>query len=92
MIDVHPEAKTHYKIGDRVFGSAQGCYAEKLSCHPNMALPIPDNLSFEQAAGLFITYPTSYAALAVRAKLQKGKPLTSPFGYLSHRRSLGPMP
>ncbi|KAG0229054.1 hypothetical protein BGW42_001823 [Actinomortierella wolfii] len=73
VIDVHPEAKTHYKVGDRVFGSAQGCYAEKLSCHPNMALPIPDNLSYEQAAGLFITYPTSYAALAVRAKLQKGE-------------------
>ncbi|KAF9972827.1 hypothetical protein BGZ73_003994 [Actinomortierella ambigua] len=71
VVDVHPEAKTHYKVGDRVFGTAQGCYAEKLSCNPNMALPIPDNLSFEQAAGLFITYPTSYAALAVRAKLKK---------------------
>lgn len=29
-------------------------------------------MSFEEAAGLSITYPTSYAALVIRAKLQKG--------------------
>ncbi|KAF9584136.1 hypothetical protein BGW38_007460 [Lunasporangiospora selenospora] len=70
ITQIHPETKTPYKVGDRVFGSTQGCYAEKLACSPKNILPVPDNLSFEQAAGLFITYPTSYAALAVRAKLQ----------------------
>ncbi|KAG0364410.1 hypothetical protein BGZ54_007547 [Gamsiella multidivaricata] len=70
---IHPDAKTPYKVGDRVFGSTQGCYAEKLVCNPKTLLPIPDNLSFEQASGLFITYPTSYVALAVRAQLKAGE-------------------
>ncbi|KAG0246230.1 hypothetical protein BGX31_003695 [Mortierella sp. GBA43] len=70
---IHPETKTPYKVGSRVFGSTQGCYAEKLVCTAKSILPIPDNLSFEQAAGLFITYPTSYVALAVRAQLKAGE-------------------
>ncbi|KAF9379803.1 hypothetical protein CPC16_010582, partial [Podila verticillata] len=61
---LHPETKSAFKVGDRVFGSTQGCYAEKICCNPKSFLPIPANLSFEQAAGLFITYPTSYVALA----------------------------
>ncbi|KAG0348171.1 hypothetical protein BG004_005827 [Podila humilis] len=70
---VHADAKSPFKVGDRVFGSTQGCYAEKLCCNPKTLLPIPKNLSFEQAAGLFITYPTSYVALAVRAQLKAGE-------------------
>ncbi|KAF8931065.1 alcohol dehydrogenase [Dissophora ornata] len=70
---IHPDAKTPYKVGDRVFGSTQGCYTEKLSCSPKSLLPIPKNLSFEQASGLFITYPTSYVALKMRAELKAGE-------------------
>ncbi|KAG0054102.1 hypothetical protein BGZ83_011986 [Gryganskiella cystojenkinii] len=70
---IHPETKGHFKVGDRVFGSTQGCYAEKLACNAKTVLPIPDNLSFAQAAGLFITYPTSYAALVERAQLKSGE-------------------
>ncbi|KAF9946113.1 hypothetical protein BGZ72_000669 [Mortierella alpina] len=73
ITQIHPEAKTTYKVGDRVFGSTQGCYAEKLCCNPKTLLPIPANLSFEQASGLFITYPTSYVALAIRAQLKAGE-------------------
>ncbi|KAF9560232.1 hypothetical protein EC968_006270 [Mortierella alpina] len=73
ITQIHPDAKTTHKVGDRVFGSTQGCYAEKLSCSPKALLPIPDNLSFEQASGLFITYPTSYVALAIRAQLKAGE-------------------
>ncbi|KAF8945405.1 hypothetical protein BGZ47_002696 [Haplosporangium gracile] len=71
ITQIHPETKTPYKIGDRVFGSTQGCYAEKLTVSAKNLLPIPDNISFEQAAGLFITYPTSYVALAIRAQLKE---------------------
>ena len=35
---------------DRVFGSAQGAYAECIAANPATLLPMPDNLSFEQAA------------------------------------------
>ena len=34
---------------------------------------MPPQMSFEEAAGIFITFPTSYAALALRAKLQPGE-------------------
>ncbi|KAF9115188.1 hypothetical protein BGX27_008666 [Mortierella sp. AM989] len=73
ITQIHPETKTTYKVGDRVFGSTQGCYAEKLVCEPKSILEIPKNLSFEQASGLFITYPTSYVALTERANLKKGE-------------------
>ncbi|KAG0326099.1 hypothetical protein BGZ99_010154 [Dissophora globulifera] len=73
ITEIHPEAKTTFKVGDRVFGSTQGCYAEKIACSPKGLLPIPKNISFEQASGLFITYPTSYGALAVRAQLKAGE-------------------
>lgn len=34
---------------------------------------MPKNFTFEQAAGLFITYPTSYSALVLRANLKAGE-------------------
>jgi len=62
-----------YKPGDRVFGSAQGAYGERVIASPVDVLPLPDTLSFDQGAGLFLTYPTSYEALVGRAKLQAGE-------------------
>ncbi len=55
----------------RVFGQAQGTYAESVSAPHWTLLEMPDTISFEQAAGLYVTWPTSYAALHLRAKLQK---------------------
>lgn len=37
-----------------------------------MLLPIPEGWSFEDAAGLFVTAPTSYGGLVHRAKVQSG--------------------
>lgn len=62
-----------FKKGDRVFGSTQGAFAEKAVVQEMTCFPIPKGMSYEQAAGLFVTYPTSYAALALRAKLQPGE-------------------
>lgn len=36
-------------------------------------IEVPENLSDEASAGVFITYPTSYAALVQRAQLQEGE-------------------
>jgi NADPH2:quinone reductase len=46
---------------------AAGVVPEKL------AMPIPDGLDFEQAAGFTITYSTSYHALCQHARLQEGE-------------------
>ncbi|KAG8747168.1 Cytosolic Fe-S cluster assembly factor nar1 [Ceratobasidium sp. 414] len=59
-----------FKPGDRVFGSAQGTYAERVAAKWDSLHPIPAGFSFEQAAGLFVTWPTSYEALVGRAQLQ----------------------
>jgi len=61
-----------YKPGDRVFGSGNG-FAEQVVVEAGKCIRIPSKLSFEEAAGLYITYPTSYAALVLRAKLQPGE-------------------
>ncbi|CAG8535948.1 10012_t:CDS:2 [Ambispora gerdemannii] len=74
IIKIHPETKNRkLKIGDRVFGQARGTYAERVAVQATNLHPILDGMSFEDAAGLFITYPTSYAALVLRAQLKRNE-------------------
>jgi len=40
-----------YKPGDRVFGTAQGCFADKVAAKWQSVNPLPDNLTFDQGAG-----------------------------------------
>jgi NADPH2:quinone reductase len=61
-----------YKSGDKVFGASQGGYATHVVCQEEKLKPVPDGWSFFDAAGLFVTAPTSYAALVVRAGIKKG--------------------
>ncbi|KAF3907613.1 Zeta-crystallin [Arthrobotrys entomopaga] len=62
-----------YKIGDRVFGATQGSYATKICTTEDFLHKIPDTWSFEDAAGLYVTVPTSYAALTIRANVKEGE-------------------
>ncbi|RPB20813.1 NAD(P)-binding protein [Terfezia boudieri ATCC MYA-4762] len=64
---------TRFQPGDRVFGAAQGAYAELISCPGASLLPVPNGWSFEDAAGMYVTAPTSYAALVTRAKILPGE-------------------
>ncbi|PGH16931.1 hypothetical protein AJ80_04999 [Polytolypa hystricis UAMH7299] len=61
-----------FKVGDRVFGGTQGAYATHILAEEGALLPIPEGWSFEDAAGLFVTAPTSYGGLVTRANVQKG--------------------
>jgi len=61
------------KPGDRVFGAAQGAYADKVAVKWRALLPLPANMSYDQGAGLFVTWPTSYEALVGRAELKPGE-------------------
>jgi NADPH2:quinone reductase len=67
-----PETSS-FRPGDRVFGSNQGSYAEKTIALLPTLHRIPRGWSFRDAAGLSVTAPTSYAALVLRAKLQRGE-------------------
>lgn len=65
-------------IGDRVLATPQlpqGGLAEWVVVPVNAVFPIPDSLSFNEAAALFITYQTAYFALHRSAKLQAGEVL-----------------
>jgi NADPH:quinone reductase len=67
---------TRFKVGDRVIaGTTTGAFAEKAVGHELTVFPIPGSLSFEQAAGITITYFTSYYALKQRAQLKQGETL-----------------
>ncbi|KAG7449512.1 alcohol dehydrogenase [Guyanagaster necrorhizus] len=62
-----------YRPGDRVFGATQGAFADKAPVSWKDILPLPDALSYEQGAGLYVTWPTSYEALVGRAQLKAGE-------------------
>lgn len=61
-----------YNVGDKVFGASQGGYATKVCAREEQLRPVPKGWSFFDAAGLFVTAPTSYAALVTRAGIKKG--------------------
>lgn len=62
------------KTGDRVSTlTVGGTHATKIRCHYRVAQKIPDNLSFEEAAGIPVVHCTAYYALVKLAKLQRGQ-------------------
>ena len=61
----------HYSVGDRVMIMPEGAaFAEYCAVPVERVLPMPESLSFNQAAGFTITYGTSYHALKQSANLQ----------------------
>ncbi|RWA14471.1 hypothetical protein EKO27_g641 [Xylaria grammica] len=61
-----------FPVGSRVFGASQGAYATKVCATEEQLLPVPQGWSFTDAAGLFVTAPTSYGALVLRAGVKAG--------------------
>jgi len=61
-----------FTVGDKVFGAAQGGYATMVAASESTLRPMPRGWSFFEAAGLFVTAPTSYGALVTRAGVKKG--------------------
>ncbi|MFQ3199672.1 MAG: NADPH2:quinone reductase [Zhongshania sp.] len=63
-----------FKPGDKVVAmGAFGSFSEKLVTPQQSVLTMPAGLSFEEAAGVGITYFTSYYALKQRANLKAGE-------------------
>ncbi|KAG8932890.1 hypothetical protein FRC02_000400 [Tulasnella sp. 418] len=58
------------KPGDRVFGSMQGAYADKIACDYRAVYKMPASMTFDEASSLTITWPTSYEGLVGRAELK----------------------
>ena len=61
----------HWKVGDRVMALlAGGGYAEYACIHEEMAMRIPENLSYSEAAAIPEVFLTAYQALFWLAELQ----------------------
>jgi NADPH2:quinone reductase len=68
------EGPSRFAVGDRVIVTpSTGAFAERCAVPENLAMPVPDGLDFEQAAGFTITYSTSYHALVQHAALREGE-------------------
>lgn len=64
------------KPGDRVIATPQGgAFAEKCLVAEKLCLPLPGALSFEQGAGLTVTYATTYHAFRQCTELEAGETL-----------------
>lgn len=64
----------NYKAGDLVFGLLPGGgYAEFCTIHQGLAMPIPDILSFEEAAALPEVFLTAYQALTYLGNVNFGE-------------------
>jgi NADPH2:quinone reductase len=76
VLDVGADV-TECAVGDRVMASARqgGGFAEEYVGPADKVYRIPDNLSFEAAAGFIIGYGTAYFALRYRGTLQPGETL-----------------
>ncbi len=66
---------TKFKVGDRVLttGSVSGTYAEYCLCDENQLINLPENVSFEQGAGVFVPYSTAFRALFQKADGKSGE-------------------
>jgi NADPH:quinone reductase len=67
-------------LGHSVFGSGgnlgfgrDGSHAEYLVIPASAVLPLPGNLSFEEAAGIGVAYITAWAAMVDAAQIQAGE-------------------
>ncbi|NGX40085.1 MAG: Zinc-type alcohol dehydrogenase-like protein [Chlamydiae bacterium] len=79
VIDAVGDRCTEYSEGDEVFGFASGpcsngSYAEYLCIAPQLVVKKPKELSFDQAAGVSVTYLTAFQAMVGTGILQKERP------------------
>lgn len=66
---------TKFKAGDRVLtaDAGSGTYAEYAVFDENQLIALPENISFEEGAGVFVPYATAYRALFQKARGRSGE-------------------
>lgn len=75
VVEAVGDGVTRWKAGDRVYtaDSLTGTYAECTLCEEAQLGTLPDNVSFEQGAGVWTPYATSYRALFQKAQAKAGE-------------------
>ena len=70
------QKETSFKVGDKVCALVGGgAYAERIAIPYELVMPIPKNMSFEEAAALPEAYATSYLNLFYEGQLKSGQVL-----------------
>ncbi|MDH3288360.1 MAG: zinc-binding dehydrogenase [Betaproteobacteria bacterium] len=71
------EGVTGWREGDRVMGRVlgpgRGAFAEHTVMQVNEAMPVPEHLSWEQAAAVSVSFLTAYDAVVGYGRLQRGE-------------------
>jgi len=67
------EGVAGFKVGDRVMALCPGSYAELVVFDHRLAVPIPERLSWEEAATIPVSYNTEHNALVTNARLKPGE-------------------
>ncbi|MDQ4123748.1 MAG: NADPH:quinone reductase [Acidobacteriota bacterium] len=75
IVEAVGEGVEKVKTGDRVYvaGTSTGAYAEFCLSDENQIFPLPENVSFEQGAGVFVPYATAFRGLFQRGGAQAGE-------------------
>jgi NADPH:quinone reductase-like Zn-dependent oxidoreductase len=67
------EGVTQFQVGDEVFGTCDGAFAEYAIARQGKIAPKPANLTFEQAATVPITGTTALQAVRDKGRVQSGQ-------------------
>lgn len=61
-----------FAVGDRVFGRARGCHAERVLFDAEHLMRLPDNLSFAEGAAIPVGWLTAWHAIHTVARAKPG--------------------
>ncbi|BCX46607.1 3-oxoacyl-ACP synthase (polyketide synthase) [Haloferula helveola] len=64
---------TDWKVGDRVISLGAGCFGSHLTAPAPLLLPVPEGMTFEEAATLPVAFMTSVYSLCEIAHLKAGE-------------------
>jgi NADPH:quinone reductase-like Zn-dependent oxidoreductase len=67
------EGVTTFQVGDEVFGTCRGSFADYANARKDMVAPKPANLTFEQAATVPITGTTALQAVRDKGRVTSGQ-------------------
>jgi NADPH2:quinone reductase len=73
VVEAVGEGVSRFKPGDRVFGRARGSHAEAVLFEDQLAMPMPEGMSFTDAAAIPVGWHTAWHALHTVAQLKRGQ-------------------
>ncbi len=74
-VEVVGEGVTAFRKGDRVLARARGSFAEYIAMSEKQAGPVPERMTWEQAAAIPLVSITAYEAICSMGKLKSGETL-----------------